>query len=190
MRRAGVRSGSWGMGASDHLTAAGKSVYLSCRPLRRQVVFVACPICLPASISVVMWTCGRPARLCIPTSSHSFQTIAQEGNFARSCFRICSYSCGFCLVFCFGSMAPRHTLRLRHLLASLKEVCQALVDSHPDIVAAVHSLEAAVNVGFPVGSRGKPVASVDKRFRRLHNQIHLLRQQKATQAESGGFDYW
>jgi len=86
----------------------------------------------------------------------------------------------FVFVFCFGSMAPRVTLRLRHLLASLKDVCQSLVDSHPDIVEAVDNLEAAVDVGFPVGSRarGKPAVPVEKRIRSLQNKIRFLRQQK------------
>ena len=119
---------------------------------------------------------GRPAWFAFRHLRMLFRQSRRSETFVRSCFHICSNSCVFCFVFCFGSMAPRHTLRLRHLLASLKEVCQALEDSHPDIVEAVHSLEAAVNVGFPAGSRsrGKPPASVDKRICRLHNQIKLV----------------
>ena len=79
-------------------------------------------------------------------------------------------------------MAPRFGPRLRHLLGLLRDSCQALVGSHPDILEALHNLEEAVNVGFPLDARafGRPPAKVTTRIRRLQNQVQHLRQIKMT----------
>ena len=79
-------------------------------------------------------------------------------------------------------MAPRYGPRLWHLLALLRDSCQALVESHPDVLEALHNLEEAVNVGFPLDARafGRPPVKVTTRIRRLQNQVQHLRQIKMT----------
>ena len=59
-------------------------------------------------------------------------------------------------------MAPGVGPRLRHLLAQLRDSCQAHVESNPDILEALHNLEEAVNVGFPLLARcrGRPPLKV------------------------------
>jgi hypothetical protein len=41
-------------------------------------------------------------------------------------------------------MAPRYGAGLRHVLALLGDICQALVETAPDILEALHNLEEAV----------------------------------------------
>ena len=47
-------------------------------------------------------------------------------------------------------MAPRYGARLRHVLALLGDICQALVETAPDILEALRNLEEAVKEAFPL----------------------------------------
>ena len=51
-------------------------------------------------------------------------------------------------------MAPRYGAGLRHVLALLGDIWQALVETAPDILEALHNLEEAVKEAFPLDCTG------------------------------------